>query len=336
MLQLKNATPFAGAIALLPDAQGVDTVFAVVKGTFALDSRLAPAEAQVPIVPADQHYGDPATSSVRAPCDICLDKPGTDVVLLGSAYAPGGRAAWSMDVTLTAGPLSKTVRVWGDRVWDAGPAGAVVAHVAPFERMPLVWERAYGGVDETEKGPVAYGPNPAGRGFRGPRSAAPLHGRPLPNLEDPAALIVSPSASPTPACFAPVAPHWEPRRSYAGTYDATWQASRAPYLPSDFDSRFFQIAPRGLSAGTYFRGGEWVQAIGVTPNGLLQFQLPTIDVGVRFRLSGGDQQRRADLDTVIIEPDLGRVIIVWRAALPCDKKALKVREIETTLTGAAA
>jgi hypothetical protein len=32
-------------------------------------------------------------------------------------------------------------------------------------------------------------------------------------------------------------------------------------------------------------------------------------------------------DTVIIEPDADRVVAVWRAALPCDKKALKVKEI---------
>jgi hypothetical protein len=331
MLQLKNSTPFAGAIALLPDTQGVDTVFAIVKATFALTEALSVAEQQVPIVPTDQYYGDPTASSVRAPSDICLGKPGTDVVLMGSAFAPGGRATWGMDVSLAVGPLSKTVRVSGDRIWEAGPAGAVVTHVAPFERMPLVWERAYGGVDETENGPVAHAGNPAGCGFRGPRTLTPVHGALLPNLEDPAAPIMSPSASPPPACFAPIASHWEPRRSYAGTYDDAWQSARAPYLPQDFDSRFFQVAPAGLSTSGHLRGGEWVHASGVTANGLLQFQLPAIAIDVCFRLGRRDEERRALLDTVIIEPDVGRVIMVWRATLTCDKRALRVREVETRL-----
>src|SRR3712207_6956783 len=44
------------------------------------------------------------------------------------------RSAWQMDVRVSVGPASKTVRVFGDRVWDAGPAGAAIKWVAPFER----------------------------------------------------------------------------------------------------------------------------------------------------------------------------------------------------------
>ena len=38
-----------------------------------------------------------------------------------------------------------------------------------------------------------------------------------------------------------MAPHWLPRRAWAGTYDDAWRISRAPYLPADFDARFFQL-----------------------------------------------------------------------------------------------
>lgn len=331
MLQLKNETPFAAAILPLPDVEGVDTLFTVVKATFSLGRQIALAEEQVPVTLADQHYGEPPISSIRRPSDVCLGKPGTDVVLVGSAWAPGGKPTWQMDVSISVGPVGRTVRVFGDRVWDAGAAGASVAWVAPFERVPLVWERAFGGTDETERGLVADSRNPVGRGFRAPGSARPLSGLPMPNLEDPAAPISGPRDAPAPACFAPLAAHWEPRRSYAGTYDEAWQTQRAPYLPKDFNPRFFQLAPAGLIAPGYFSGGETVDVRGATPSGALQFQLPIVRVQVNYRLADGLQSKDAVLDTVILEPDEQRFVLVWRAALQCDKKLLKVQEIEPVL-----
>ena len=39
----------------------------------------------------------------------------------------------------------------------------------------------------------------------------------------------------------------------AGTYDDQWQTRRAPYLPEDFDARFFQLAPTGLVAASILK-----------------------------------------------------------------------------------
>jgi hypothetical protein len=80
-------------------------------------------------------------------------------------------------------------------------------------------------------------------------------------------------------------------------------------------------------------GGETVEVIGMQPDGPLQFVLPTIRPRVRFHLNGHSEERPVMLDTVIIEPTVRRLQLVWRAALPCDKKTLKVREIEATLDG---
>jgi hypothetical protein len=331
MLQLENRTPFAATILPLADVDGVDAVFGVVKATFRLGDQLTLADEQIPVTLADQHYGDPPVSSVRQPSDVCLGKPGTDVVLIGSAWAPGGRPTWQMDVSLSAGPVARSIRVFGDRVWDAGAGGASVAWVTPFTRLPLVWERAFGGTDETDRGPVADARNPVGRGFRTSRSMRAAHGFPMPNLEDPAAPITSPRDAPAPACFAPLAAHWEPRRSYAGTYDAAWQQTRAPYLPKDFNPRFFQIAPPGLVTPRYLEGGEVVDVRGATPSGVLQFQLPAVSVDVNFRVAGTVHPRPGLLDTVLVEPDENRVVMVWRAALSCDKKLLRVEEIETVV-----
>jgi hypothetical protein len=134
-----------------------------------------------------------------------------------------------------------------------------------------------------------------------------------------------------------VAPHWLPRQSYAGTYDAECQQHRAPYLPRDFNPRFCQIAPTQLTAPSHLHGGEPVELRGAAPGEPLRFILPAIKVEASYRIDGNDIKRAASLDTVIIEPDAARLVMVWRAALTCDKRALKVHEVEiTTLAQAPA
>lgn len=59
--------------------------------------------------------------------------------------------------------------------------------------------------------------------------------------------------APTSGCFAPIDCSWEPRRSFAGTYDAAWRENRAPIPPRDRDLRLHsdalpeQRSPRALS-----------------------------------------------------------------------------------------
>src|SRR2546427_3895545 len=109
MLQFKNTTPFQGTIYLIPDAEGIDTLFAVVKATLVLGERLSLAEKQLPVTLADQYHGEPGKTSIKTPSDVSLTKPATDVLLLGTAYPPRGRPTTQMDVSLTAGPPPETV-----------------------------------------------------------------------------------------------------------------------------------------------------------------------------------------------------------------------------------
>ena len=50
-------------------------------------------------------------------------------------------------------------------------------------------------------------------------------------------------------------------------------------------------------------------------------------------LNAGTEQRPGVLDTVLIEPDAQRFVMIWRSILSCDKKTLKVREIEIAVEG---
>ena len=47
---------------------------------------------------ADDYYGDPVATSLRAVSDMHIGKAGTDVLLIGSAWAPDKRPVQRMQV----------------------------------------------------------------------------------------------------------------------------------------------------------------------------------------------------------------------------------------------
>ena len=137
---------------------------------------------------------------------------------------------------------------------------------------------------------------------------------PVPNVEDPRQLISSWKDRPQPAGFGVVASHWMPRLKYGGTYDAAWQKNRFPLLAADFDPRFFQCAPEDQQAA--LRGGETVELTNLTPDGRLTFELPRLWLGFETRFGERRVDHRANLHTVILEPAIPRVIMVWHTILP--------------------
>jgi hypothetical protein len=331
MLQVNNQTPFQRALVVFPNPDGVECAYAVVKATFVIGrGGVDLAAEQLPVVPVDEYWGEPGASSLKWASEATLMKPSTDVLLLGHAYAPDERAKQA-DVTLKVGPVQKTVRVFGERRWQRGILGAKVSDPEPFEKLPLRYELAFGGTDPRPRDPAKpdFEPrNPVGKGLVPKNSDVPADGLALPNLEDPRQPIRSASDRPPPACFAPVCGHWEPRKSFAGTYDEAWVKKRAPYLPQDFNPRFFQSAPPDLVAPQPLQGGEPVEITGAAPGGPLRFPLPRCSLRVTFRMDGRDQDQPPVLDTVVFEPDAGRLWMVWRACQVVDKHLLRLREVE--------
>lgn len=327
MLQLLNHTPFSASLAAFSDTEGVECGYALVKATFQLSAQ-GPilAEAQVPLVPTDAWWGEPEKSSLKAVGEFTLPKPSTDVLLTGHALA-GRDNTRVAEVSLKVGPLAKTLRLFGNRRWERTDMGWEATPPEIWEKMPLCWELAFGGkAPQTDDKPPEYEPrNPVGRGFIGERERD-YEGRLLPNIEDPAQLIHRPTDRPSPACFAPIAPAWSPRREYAGTYDEAWQKNRAPYLPRDFDPRFFQVAPPGLTAPGHLRGGEPVELSGWS-GGPLRFLLPVCTLALVFDFDNQRIPQTPNLETVLFEPDAGRLQLLWRAGIKVDKHLLKLREV---------
>lgn len=325
MLQLNNKTPFAASVALFADQHGVDTLYVIVKASFNIGRDWTLNSTQSPPVEADIYWGEPDSSSIRYASDYHIGKPSSDIIMNGLACAPDRQAVQFLDVSLRVGELSKTVRVFGDRQWHSGG----ISEPVPFETMPMVYERAFGGI-HLDNGEVISGEmrNPLGCGYAGERSPAEMEGVPLPNLEDPGSLIGRHDDTPTPACFGFSSPGWQPRASYTGTYDENWQVQRAPFLPEDFDSRFFNMAHPDLIYPDYLRGGESVAISGMHPVGDITFDLPRVELNSQFKQGGLVDSKPFNLETLIIEPNLLQLGLQWRAAYPCGKRALDVEEIK--------
>jgi hypothetical protein len=226
------------------------------------------------------------------------------------------------------------VRVVGDRTWRGAVGGATPP--APFVSMPLCYERAFGGRDQDSAGARsarvegAVGVeerNPVGVGFRAARRLRWGAGVRLPNLEDPVCPWRALGDRPPPAGFGFLAPSWQPRRGYAGTYDEAWAATRAPFLPRDFDPRFANAASAGLTFEEGLRGGEPIALDGVSRTGTVRSVVPALWPRVEVVVAGKREAPPVQLETVLIEPDEQRMSLTWRAALRCDKRALKIERI---------
>lgn len=330
MLQVDNRTPFNAALAVFPDPRGIETAYLAVKAAFDIGpDGLQPTFKPVPLLPGDVFWGDPQQTGVRAAGELTLSKPATDIVVLGSAVAPRPDVR-AMPLGLRVGPVASTLLVFGPRRWQRHGLQWKPSDPAPFERVPLRWELAFGGFERPAPGEVAkeYEPrNPVGVGFIGRRESN-FEDRPLPQIEHPEQRLQAPGDRPPPVGWAPIAPHWSPRREYAGTYDAAWQAKRAPFLPHDFDERHLQTAPPALVAPGHLSGGETVQLAGCRAGGqVLAFELPVCTMGALFHFKGGEIDVTPRLDSVILEPDLPRVQMVWRAAMAVDKHLLKLSAV---------
>jgi hypothetical protein len=328
MWTLANHTPFAADRAWARDGEGREVWIVAVKGTFiiAADRSIRLAKTQIPVSRLPKYAGAPGKSSLLCDSDLVLGKPRTDVLVIGCAYAPNGEPVRSVDVSLSVGPISKTLRVFGDRRW-MGSAIPILTRPDAFDRMPIVYERAFGGTDE--RAPSEHrrrydDRNPIGVGYA--TSEITIADMPAPNIEDPRALISSWNERPAPAGFCAVPGHWLPRRNYAGTYDDGWKKTRFPMLPTDFDPLFYCCAPSDQQVADYLRGGETVEVRNMTPGGVFGFTLPRVLLGFETMFAGAPSvTHRATLSTVIIEPDHSRLQMVWTTLLPCHANVLKLQ-----------
>lgn len=334
MWAVENRTPFADNHTWVRDRTGAEVWLVAIRATFVIhaDGAVSIADAQEPVCLAPRYRGEPGQSSLLYDTDLAHTKTTTDVLVHGHAYAPRGEPATQVDVTLKLAGVEKTLRVHGDRTWEKGIWGLSLSSAHPFTRLPLIYERAFGGADRESSNPAEHSwdeRNTVGTGFA--VAASHLKGKRAPNIEYPEAANSSSRDRPRPAGFGPIPSDWLPRRGFGGTYDEKWKLHRLPLLPDDFDERFYQCAPADQQTPSFLRGGEPVELRNLTPLGLLQFRLPRVAFGFETYFSTGERiAHQAKLHTVILEPDVPRVMLVWHTQLPCHQKVLKLERTVIT------
>lgn len=337
-MNLVNATRLAAGYTVSTDKSGLESLVVVAKGTYGIPEHPAQApqllDEQVALVTSDVFTGEPGFSAPLHEIDFAPCKPRCDVLLNGRCHAPGGVPATRVAVGIRVGSLVKKFDVVGPRVYEGGPLACKPGAPQPFTVLPIGYDHAYGGVDRSAADPALhrwYPLNHAGVGYHPDASPLALDGLPLPHTEEPGRAVLRADENCVPMAFGPIGRAWQARLQWAGTYDRQWLDERFPFLPEDFDPRYFQSAPQDQQID-YPRGAEEVVLMHLTPDGRTAFKLPA-DLSLPFLFlsrTGEATEVAGVVDTVCIEPDEGRFTLAWRASVPLRRN---IREISQAVVG---
>ncbi|MFT3766880.1 MAG: DUF2169 domain-containing protein [Minicystis sp.] len=278
-------------------------VTVVVKATFVIvpEGPMVPAQPEE-IFRAEIHHGNSPARSVRLTPDIAPRLARADVLLTGTACAPEGQPVRWMPVRLALfrerALLDKTLYVYGD---DGG--------TVPFERIPLIYERAHGG--------LGFADNPLGTGT--------LELSSKPNL-------VHPERAEQVACFAPIARTWPARRKLIAGIDRKALDAPIPEIPEGFDWSYYQAAPVDQRVDP-IHGDEWLVLEGMSATlPRLRSRLPSARAlalvhGLHDAPDGAAIELQAD--TLRIDADRMGCTVVWRGdfAVPGEEALAGLRVI---------
>lgn len=212
--------------------EGAPSLAVVCKLTFLLTQGVATlAPEQEEIHEEEQHWDDDPRKSLYAPSDVAPLKMRPEVLIVGSAFAPGGRPVRTLLVRAIVGDMDKAIEVSGPRLFSAS---GELRGGAAWSKMPLRYERATGGPDTW---------NPVGVPMDGPRD--PYGQKHLPNMQPAGIALRDPSQLIPAIGFGPIASSWPSRYALLrGRMDFVAPRSAKSFpLGDDFDNAYFQDAP---------------------------------------------------------------------------------------------
>jgi hypothetical protein len=324
-----NSTPYAALDVPLPDPNGREVVVAIVKAAFDVqrDGAVVLSERPPVIRVNDECWVENnPRSSIRFPTDVCIEKHGTDVVVVGDAISR--KPVTAMDVAVRVRDVTAPLLVHGERVFYQGPLHVAIGPAAPFERKPIVYEKAYGGASDDYT--LMEPRNPSGVGVA--RHPKDLIDHPAPQIEHPARPHKHAGDKNPPMGYGAIWSHWSPRLEHAGTFDAVWLDTRMPLMPLDHNVLANNVAHPSLIFEKPVAPGDIISVLGMTPEGLLSFEVPLFRVVLRARFDrSGSVTVRPAIDTVFIQPEEHRFELVMRKAFPVGRGEDVLREIRAEL-----
>ena len=289
------ALPGSAAAAVAWRAQGQLQLTVIAKATFAFarDTEMPLGDPQE-ILRAEVHHANNPARSIRFTTDLAPYLGRVDVLFTGAAHAQPGHPVQSLPVRLAIFTPERTSL---DKALE-------VRDQSGFERIPITYERAIGGVSSQE--------NPVG-------------------TSNPS--VVDPADPGRVAGFGPISRLWPARKRLLGATSRRVLEGPIAEIPGGFDWSYYQAAPHDQRIEA-LRGDEWILLDGLHPTSpRLQMRLP----GARGRARIHDlapfgvpegQTLDLRLDTLRIDGDEGRCTLVWRqsVSLP-DESALAAARI---------
>jgi hypothetical protein len=235
---------------------------------------------------AEAHHADNPARSIRAASDIVPFLERADVLFVGAAYSPGGAPAMSVRLAIARGGyaiLDKLLAIYGDRAPSGGDP-------KPFTRMPIVYEKAFGG--------IGLGDNPLGMA--------------VPNIVHP-----DPARQKEPAGYGPISWYWPSRKRLLRGHPRQALEQRIVEIPDGFDVSFFQAAPEDQRI-PFLAGDEAILLQGLHPrHASLETRLPGARAMARvYTKSGMGRPFPLVADTVYIDGDADQCSITWRGSFP--------------------
>lgn len=302
-----SACPLRVASILWQPRAGAWALTVACKATFTLAPGESPPamEHEAPSQ-ADFYWDNDERRSLYLATDLAPFKRRADVILVGSACAPGRHPVGSLLTRLRVGEIDKAIAVFGDRLFTRN--GDLLAP-APFVRMPLQWERAGGGPGTTN--PVGVSPN----------ATPDVQGRsPVPNLQPPGAYIAHRNPV-EPMGFGPIPPIWPSRMQKLLRHAARWNHRRwhEQPLPDDIDAGYFNAAPLDQQGGE-IRPDERITLENLHPDHpCLVTQLRALVPRARVeRDHRPAQEIKLRCDTLWIDTDRGTCSLTWRGCIPLE------------------
>ena len=239
--------------------------------------------------------------------DEGLPKPAGEFLVFGAAYAPGGVAAPEVAASVQVGELSKTLRVSGDRHFNAL---GLVSAPKPLTHMVISPQTAFGGPGSLT--------NPVGKGLVKVKHVDGSESLPLPNVEHMDQLVLRAGDEAPAAGFWSLRPDSPLRTQHLGRFDDLWLKKTWPHLPDETQPAYFNVAPSDQRIAGFFRGDEKIVVGNMHPQrAVLRSALPQVRARcfINQRGAGGDAfvELTARAETVWLFPGQNCGIVLFRA-----------------------
>jgi len=230
-----------------------------------------------------------------------------ELIVVGTATS--AKPVRSLEVSVRAGKFSHRLVVFGDRRWLRGQDGKLVpSEPQPFVEMKLGLDNAFGGTSEYGGDPLPHPLNPKGKGFYASEELAV--GQPLPNVEQPDALVTKWSDQPPVATWAPVdnGPLWQMAARIAAHHRANTEAITQPMVEAWGRKTFPTASPPALHLDEL----KPFEPIAVDLGGdKFQFPAPNIRLPLRVKVGKRKLTKPLSLSGIWIFAPKRLVVITW-------------------------